>query len=80
MGAALAILAGFFVAFFFWYLSIYAGTTDVAYNVDSKGVWDGGEVTAIETSEMQCPQYHRVPGESLLCRPRRQVLEGVFRC
>lgn len=48
MGAALAILAGFFLAFFFWYLSIYAGTTDVAYNVDwpvnSEGVWGGGRL------------------------------------
>lgn len=54
----------------------------MAYNVDwpanKEVVWGVGEVTAIETSEMQCPQYHRVPGESLLCRPRRQVLEGVF--
>lgn len=41
-------------------------------------MWGWGEATAIETSEMQCPQYHRVPGESLLCRPRRQVLEGVL--
>lgn len=80
MGAALAILAGFFLAFFFGIYQFMPAQRMWLIMWTRRECGGRGEVTAIETSEMQCAQYHRVPGESLLCRPRRQVLEGVFPC